>query len=324
MVVNPHNGNCQICDGFNSLYHADSFEKEIRLPNLVGDGYCRRIALKPSVEISIVDMTFFGDMAIDGRGGDRPSFYDLSFCLEGSFRWRTKEKNLELEAQRGDSLMLCGETAYGLSNIDKGQHFSYVNIKMREDFIAGLLSLAGAGNLTPAALCSPTRFQKGETSFSAKRILYDILNCRLSRGVKKIYLEAKITELLAVYMDETVFENSVLLSPPDLSKEDIDGLWRAKSILDADIAGAPSLSHLARLANLNEYKLKRSFKALYGQPVHAYIIDRRLENAQHLLETGDVTVTEAAQLVGFNDLGRFAEKFRKKFGVNPSEYKKTS
>jgi len=289
---------------------------------MIGDGYCKRITIKPSVEISIVDMTFFEDIVIDGRGEQTPSFYDLSFCLEGSFRWKTKGRKLELETQGGKSFLLCGEDVYGLSKIHEGQSFSYVNIRMQESFIKKLLSGAGAGDAAAAKFCSFEFLKQGEIGFSMKKILNEIINCRLSQNMKKIYLEAKIMELFAVYMEETIFENSAEPSSTDFSKEDLAGLRKAKEILDSDIVNVPSLSRLARMTHLNEYKLKRGFKALFGQPVHSYVIDKRLEGAYGLLESGTRSVSETAQLVGYNDLGRFAEKFRKKFGVNPSEYKK--
>lgn len=71
---------------------------------------------------------------------------------------------------------------------------------------------------------------------------------------------------------------------------------------------------------INEYKLKTGFKELFGIPVHSYVIDKRMELARFLIKEKKVSVTEAVVHVGYSDASHFAEKFRRKYGVNPSEY----
>lgn len=108
-----------------------------------------------------------------------------------------------------------------------------------------------------------------------------------------------------------------------LSKTDLASWWQAKQIVDANLLSPPSLAELSRQFCLNQYKLKKGFKQLFGLPVHAYVIDQRLEQSRRLLEEGSVNVTYAASMAGFNNLRQFAEKFRKKYGVNPSAYLKS-
>ena len=127
-------------------------------------------------------------------------------------------------------------------------------------------------------------------------------------------------ELLAVYLDEVVLENNVLNSLQGFSKDDLERLHQAKNILDGNIVSPPTLSRLAKLVCINEFKLKTGFKKLFGMPVHSYVINKRLEMARFLLENKKLRVTEAALLVGYSDASHFAEKFRKKYGLNPSEY----
>lgn len=55
----------------------------------------------------------------------------------------------------------------------------------------------------------------------------------------------------------------------------------------------------------------------------AYIQRRRLERAASRLdkEGSDVTITEIAFDVGFNDLSSFCRSFRRRFGMSPSDYR---
>ncbi|NRQ55339.1 helix-turn-helix transcriptional regulator [Brevibacillus sp. HD1.4A] len=156
-----------------------------------------------------------------------------------------------------------------------------------------------------------------------RRILHEMLDCPYQAAARRMYLEGKVLELLAVYIDEILREKDTLPREVTLSKTDLTSLWQAKQIVDANLLSPPSLAELSRQICLNEYKLKKGFKQLFGLPVHAYVIDQRLEQSRRLLEEGSVNVTYAASMAGFNNLGQFAEKFRKKYGVNPSAYLKS-
>ena len=76
---------------------------------------------------------------------------------------------------------------------------------------------------------------------------------------------------------------------------------------------------LSKRVCLNEFKLKKGFKELFGVPVYTYVLDKRLELARDLLEK-KLYVSDVANLVGYGNMSHFAAAFRKKYGVNPSDY----
>ncbi len=49
------------------------------------------------------------------------------------------------------------------------------------------------------------------------------------------------------------------------------------------------------------------------------IINLRIENARDLLLSGEVNVTEAAELSGFEDIYYFSTLFKKKTGTTPTQ-----
>ncbi|OMD39430.1 hypothetical protein BSK56_29555 [Paenibacillus borealis] len=150
-----------------------------------------------------------------------------------------------------------------------------------------------------------------------QQIFQEMLRCSFEDSLKRIYLEGKVMELTAVYMHEALGRPAVRAA---LSRTDIDSLLRAKEILDHDLLAAPGIQELSKRVCLNENKLKKGFKQLFGMPVHAYIIDSRLKAAYRLLENGSSTVTAAAVMTGFSNPSFFAEKFRQKYGSVPSRY----
>lgn len=78
---------------------------------------------------------------------------------------------------------------------------------------------------------------------------------------------------------------------------------------------------LARTSGFERSYLYRIFKARYGISVKDYITKTRMENAKKLLLSG-YTVSETAQLVGYDDEFNFSKAFKKYYGASPSYLKK--
>jgi AraC-like DNA-binding protein len=65
----------------------------------------------------------------------------------------------------------------------------------------------------------------------------------------------------------------------------------------------------------------RRFADAYGETPMRYLTRRRIERAQDLLRSANLTVTEVCMLVGFSSLGSFSSRFRELVGESPSDYR---
>lgn len=146
--------------------------------------------------------------------------------------------------------------------------------------------------------------------------------CAYKGMLKQMYLEAKATEMLTVCLHELELVKPDPSAAEALTRSELESLRQAKTILDSQWAEPPTLSRLARTVQLNEYKLKRGFKQLFGMPVYAYVLDRRMNAAQYLLETAQMRVGEVAERVGYSSGQHFTRAFVKRFGCSPSDYAK--
>jgi AraC-like DNA-binding protein/quercetin dioxygenase-like cupin family protein len=79
---------------------------------------------------------------------------------------------------------------------------------------------------------------------------------------------------------------------------------------------------LARVAALSRFHFSRLFREQVGMSPYQYLVKVRVERAAELLRQGRRSVTEAALEVGFQDLGRFARAFARRFGCRPSEVRR--
>ena len=81
-------------------------------------------------------------------------------------------------------------------------------------------------------------------------------------------------------------------------------------------------SELAAAIHLSESQLYRKLKAITGKSTAIFIRTVRLRKAKALLESGHLSVSEIAYMVGFNDPAWFSRVFKEEFGMAPSEIRK--
>ncbi|MEJ6023833.1 GlxA family transcriptional regulator [Ramlibacter sp. PS4R-6] len=93
--------------------------------------------------------------------------------------------------------------------------------------------------------------------------------------------------------------------------------WVAQHYAEAD---AP-VADMARITGLAERTFKRRFAAATGMTPMEYIHHVRLEEAKHLLETGDTAIEAIAVDVGYSDNSFFTKLFKRKVGMTPAKYR---
>ncbi len=101
--------------------------------------------------------------------------------------------------------------------------------------------------------------------------------------------------------------------------------WQLKCVmnhLQDHLADDVSLAELAALVGLSSYHLCRAFKASTGLPPHRWRLARRIERARELLEHSEISITDVAAAVGYEDPSQLAAVFRKTLGMSPTRYRR--
>lgn len=96
---------------------------------------------------------------------------------------------------------------------------------------------------------------------------------------------------------------------------------RAKELLAASLSEPPSLEQLAVAVGLSPFHFARVFRHATGMPPHAWLRQRRLEQARALLRAGCAPLEVAMQL-GFADQSHLSRQFKHSYGVSPGEYRR--
>ena len=95
-------------------------------------------------------------------------------------------------------------------------------------------------------------------------------------------------------------------------------LIEAKELLNTRIDNPPTIVELSKLTGINEYKLKKGFKELFGTTIFGYIHHSRMSLAKRLLLGTDKSAKEIAYETGYSSPQHFSNAFKKQFGITPN------
>jgi two-component system, response regulator YesN len=84
-----------------------------------------------------------------------------------------------------------------------------------------------------------------------------------------------------------------------------------------------SLNSISGALNLSTYELSRQFKRETGKTITEYINNQRINESLYILENGNISITDVAFTIGFNDVNYFTKVFKKIKGITPSEYRRS-
>lgn len=94
------------------------------------------------------------------------------------------------------------------------------------------------------------------------------------------------------------------------------------SYLDEHFTGPVTADTLAQHCFYNPAYLGRVFKTVYGKSLKEYIREKRMEYAAELLGTGQLSVDEVAERVGYTGKAQFYKHFVAQYGISPGKFLK--
>jgi DNA-binding winged helix-turn-helix (wHTH) protein/AraC-like DNA-binding protein len=97
---------------------------------------------------------------------------------------------------------------------------------------------------------------------------------------------------------------------------------RVRAFIDENLHRTIDAKDLSAVAQRSTSHFSRSFKQVFGEGPHAYVVRRRLERARHLMITSSASLREIALSVGFFDQTHLSRLFRQAFGQSPSIWRR--
>ncbi|GED70763.1 AraC family transcriptional regulator [Brevibacillus reuszeri] len=311
---------------YDSYFDALPFSPEVRDKNLCDTerkGHIKRIVPRPGLEL--VDSCYLLHESCKVGVQSSAAMVELSFCLQGSGEVSVAGSEQVSFMPDSCSLHLMRDFRVEFSfQADVPFHSISVGISV-EQFDAWLSELDEGPAYSFEGLLGSKAFRRFQMPILPEmaRLLPNLNGPSFSQPrLRKLQVEGKVLELASLGLDTFLFGHELHRSKSTMSRHDREKIRQARDILLARMESPPSLIELAKMAQINEFKLKVGFKEEYGTSVFAYLREKRLEKAWSLLRDGNHNVSQTASAVGFSNFSHFAEAFRKQYGLNPSDMKR--
>lgn len=297
----------------------DLLDVVYKYPRRLGQGYWRRIQLRQGLELIIGNLQMRDRMIILQPEEEHDWLeYHFHFSGEHHDQYRT--------VGGGEySFVGSGLDPKQTSDCSDKNSFLEVNILMQPESLYSFA--ANQQGQLPQAL-QPWIRQSHQTYYcrcgtatpAMQTVTRQIIQCPYLGIAKRLYLEGKALELIGMLVAQEIKIKDGNNHLYTLKSDVVERTYHARDILVKRLSNPPSFMELSRAVGLNDYLLKQGFRQVFGTTAFSYLHHYRLEQARQLLETGDMKVSEIANIVGFFSHSYFTTAFRKKFGFCPKQY----
>lgn len=315
----------------------ESFEYFYEAPKKLGLGYYRKIEVYPQLWLSIFDKQYHHDMLFQVPINNHP--------LQFGALVLGKYTDTFGQVGEGHTFISGGGVQHKFNAFyHQSQRILGIDIEMPPELLTSFFP-GKDGKMLPQLkfLAKENDWQTllfPKTNPVIIDVAQQIINCPYQGTAKRMYLQGKVIELMALQLAPFLADNqgtnesahstedatryaeaspSVSQLPPRLKRDTIAKIYHAKEILQVRLEYPPLLSELAQQVGVSESTLQRGFQMLFGTTVFGYLTQKRMEQAHHLLRDNNLTVAEVANIVGYAHLGHFAAAFKRKFGITPRE-----
>ncbi len=314
-TVNPQDRACNICHEVTNIVNHRLEEAVYTLPAECGTGYLKKNSLGQATTVIVYDFLFQKGITMKAMSDEES--VKLNFHLGASFQWGVGERPDHFTMEREESCIFPAGAIKCSGRYEPGLRYRGISLKLHPDRYESVMACFQSADAIQDMGGSQSACKKFRVTAAVMDLVHQIINSPFTGVTGNLYVEGKILELLAVYLNEMVQQKGKGPAVIKLSCEDIKSLQRVKGMLDEGFIEPMTIAELSKLVYINEYKLKAGFKEIYGKPIYSYVIDRRMEKAKQLLTEKRLKVKEAAGMVGYTNISHFIETFRKKYGVNP-------
>lgn len=246
-------------------------------------------------------------------------YVQIHFCLDQSAKLLFNEGRYSIDIIASKSLLLYNPTQSLPVNIALNPGASLISIlisieKLHSFFTpeAGIIQFLSEENKNKKF------YADKPISADESIVLSQISSYKVQQIIDKLFLKAKIYELLSLYFQPV--SDTANACPYLEEEENVEKIRLAKRIIIERMAEPPTLKALAEEIELPLAYLKDGFKQIYGDTVFNFLWEYKMEYARRMLTTKKYNVSEVSYKVGYSTASHFIAAFKKKFGITPKKY----
>ena len=201
----------------------------------------------------------------------------------------------------------------------KGTHVSSTGIGLTPKYLRELASRFHIGYEQLAGGCF--QLEKAQMLPDVEVVMKQTFAARPTPGSEAMYYEGKIMEMLSMILG-CHYGHAAFMPDGFIPDDDLESLEKVASYLRGNYRQVIGIEKLESIAYMGKTKLSFLFKQRYGTSVMEYLREQRIQTAKVLLSDTTFSIDRIASMVGYQNQGSFAERFKLETGLTPTEYRK--
>ena len=245
---------------------------------------------------------------------------EINLIREGEAVFQVYQKSYRVRT--GEGFLLNRNVPHSCSS-PGNEHVRYSTILVRPDFLYGDFGSDVERKCFQPFLQNsaiPCIYLTGFDE-NGKEILQKLNQVEEAFERKRFCYELKIKGLLCEAFAMILYGHRQELTkfvPANL--QELERLEKMLNYLNMHFTEVISLQDLADQVHLSREVCCRLFKKMTGKTITGYLAEYRVNKSFSLVQSGQYSMTQITEMVGFSNPSRFASAFRKRFGCNPGEY----
>ena len=245
---------------------------------------------------------------------------EINLIREGEAVFQVYQKSYRVRT--GEGFLLNRNVPHSCSS-PGNEHVRYSTILVRPDFLYGDFGSDVERKCFQPFLQNsaiPCIYLTGFDE-NGKEILQKLNQVEAAFDRKRFCYELKIKGLLCEAFAMILYGHRQELTkfvPANL--QELERLEKMLNYLNMHFTEVISLQDLADQVHLSREVCCRLFKKMTGKTITGYLEEYRVNKSFSLVQSGQYSMIQITEMVGFSNPSRFASAFRKRFGCNPGEY----
>ena len=251
------------------------------------------------------------------------SYIEILYCTKGNFR--VYLTGSEFPFCEGDMILISSGEVHKVEHTDNARG-KYITLRIEPEILYSatqsfyemkLLLAFMVENTTSQKLFKRTELQNSDVPNLIKNIFYEYITMDYGYELAMTSDICRIFLWIVRYWKTMDNTDNIVFGTEELAER----LYPAIEYIRANFGEDISAKNMATLCSMSYSYFSRSFKNVFSMSFSDYLNQLRIYEAEKLLLTTDMNITEIGLNTGYTTTSYFIQQFKKIKSISPKQYK---
>jgi AraC-like DNA-binding protein len=258
--------------------------------------------------------------------GAAGTILELQFVLHHSLYYRLEDgaKKIMMEGQYN---LIASPSVAKINWFDKSNsHTSTLDIHFSPEYLQKMAcdfpELTDLLEKKEKGITAQLGISPATASPMMMQIIKAIIDCPYAGDLRRSFMQSKMSMLLLLALERIISRPVEKEGGIHLKRYELERIHEAREYLLLNMENPPTLKELAHKMGINDFKLKKGYKQVFGTTIFGDFNRERMDKAIQCLLEKNMSIADTSLLIGYQDTPNFIRAFKAYFGSTPGEMRK--